>query len=199
MSLAFGRDHLAIPGPSVIPDRVLRAMHRSSPNIYAGPLVELTESLLSDLKQIARCQGHVIFYIGNGHAGWEASLCNTLSRGDKILALVTGRFALGWVQMARSLGIEVETLDFGVTEPVDPARVQAALEADDAHTFKAVITVQTDTSTSTSNDIRAVRKAIDAANHPALYMVMPLPRSVANPCKCTIGGWTYCSLPVKRD
>ncbi len=171
MSLAFGRDHLAIPGPSVIPDRVLRAMHRSAPNIYAGPLVELTTGLLSDLKQIARCQGHAVFYIGNGHAGWEASLCNTLSRGDRVLALITGRFSLGWVKMARDLGIEVETIEFGNTEPADPARVQAALEADTTHAFKAVITVQTDTSTSSTNDIPALRRAIDAAHHPALFMV----------------------------
>ena len=172
MSLAFGRDHVAIPGPSVIPDRVLRAMHRSAPNIYAGPIVELTTSLLSDLKKISGCQqGQAVFYIGNGHAGWEASLCNTLSRGDRILALITGRFALGWVLMARRLGIEVETLEFGEIEPADPARVQAALEADKNHSFKAVITVQTDTSTSTSNDIAAIRKAIDAAKHPALFMV----------------------------
>lgn len=171
MSLAFGRDHVAIPGPSVIPDRVLGAMHRSAPNIYAGPLVDLTAGLLIDLKKIARCQGHVLIYIGNGHAGWEASLCNTLSRGDRILALVTGRFGLGWVQMARRLGIDVETIEFGETEPADPALVQAALEADTTHTFKAVITVQTDTSTSTSNDIPALRQAIDAANHPALFMV----------------------------
>jgi alanine-glyoxylate transaminase/serine-glyoxylate transaminase/serine-pyruvate transaminase len=171
MSLAFGRDHLAIPGPSVIPDRVLRAMHRSAPNIYAGPLVDLTAGLLSDLKKIARCQGHVVFYIGNGHAGWEASLSNTLSRGDRILALITGRFSLGWVQMARRLGIEVETIEFGGTEPADPARVQAVLDADTKHAFKAVISVQTDTSTSTTNDIPALRQAIDAAHHPALFMV----------------------------
>ncbi len=171
MSLAFGRDHLAIPGPSVIPDRVLRAMHRSAPNIYAGPLVDLTKGLLGDLKTIAGCEGHAVLYIGNGHAGWEASLCNTLSPGDRILALVTGRFSLGWVQMARQLGIEVETLEFGVTEPADPARVQAALEADTDKSFKALITVQTDTSTSTSNDIPALRKALDDADHPALLMV----------------------------
>ena len=118
------------------------------------------KGLLDDLKQVAGCEGHAIFYIGNGHAGWEASLCNTLSRGDRILALVTGRFSLGWVNMARQLGIEVETLEFGVTEPADPARVQAALEADTDKSFKALITVQTDTSTSTSNDIPALRKAL---------------------------------------
>ncbi|ASJ70718.1 pyridoxal-phosphate-dependent aminotransferase family protein [Granulosicoccus antarcticus] len=171
MSLAFGRDHLAIPGPSVIPDRVLRAMHRSAPNIYAGPLVDLTAGLLSDLKKIARCEGHAVFYIGNGHAGWEASLCNTLSRGDRILALVTGRFGRGWVQMARGLGIEVETLEFAEAEPAGPTRLQAALQADTKHAFKAVITVQTDTSTSSTNDIPALRQAIDAAGHPALFMV----------------------------
>ena len=171
MSLAFGRDLVAIPGPSVTPDRVLRAMHRSSPNIYAGPIVDLTVGLLSDLKQIAQCEGDAILYIGNGHAGWEASLCNTLSPGDRILVLVTGRFGRGWGQMAQSLGVEVETLEFGETGPVDPAKVQAVLEADSAHTFKAVLTVQTDTSTSTTNDIKTLRQAIDAAQHPALFMV----------------------------
>lgn len=171
MSLAFGRDHLAIPGPSVMPDRVLRAMHRSAPNIYAGPILDVTASLLRDLKQIAGCDGHAIFYIGNGHAGWEASLCNTLSRGDRILALITGRFAQGWVSMAQRLGIEVQCIDFGHTEPADPAAVQAALEADTRHEIKAVITVQTDTATSTTNDIPALRNAIDSAQHPALFMV----------------------------
>jgi len=99
-SLASGRTHLAIPGPSVMPDRVLRAMHRAAPNIYEGDLIDLADTIYTDLNTIAGNSGDAIIYIGNGHAAWEASLVNTLSRGDRILALVTGRFGLGWVEMA---------------------------------------------------------------------------------------------------
>ena len=85
MTLAHGRQYLAIPGPSVVPDRVLQAMHRAAPNIYGGPLYDLTYSLIPDLKKIARTESDVAIYIGNGHAAWEASLANVLSRGDKVL------------------------------------------------------------------------------------------------------------------
>ena len=108
MSLAFGRDHLAIPGPSVIPDRVLRAMHKSAPNIYEGELIGLVESLYPDLNAVARSSGHAVIYHGNGHAAWEASLCNTHSRGDKALVLITGRFGRGWMDMAEFNGIDVQ-------------------------------------------------------------------------------------------
>ena len=146
-------------------------MHRAAPNIYEGDLVALTESVYTDLNAIARNDGEALIFIGNGHAVWEASLVNTLSRGDKILALVTGRFGQGWVQMAKGLGIEVEVLDFGSENSADPARVQEALRADKDHRIKAVITVQTDTATSLSNDIASIRASMTAADHPALLMV----------------------------
>src|SRR6056297_1719605 len=92
MSLSQGRAYLAIPGPSVMPDSVLRAMHRASPNIYEGELHDLTHSLVPDLKLVAQTDGHVAIYIGNGHAAWEAALANTLSRGDTVLVLATGTF-----------------------------------------------------------------------------------------------------------
>lgn len=171
MSLAYGRDHLAIPGPSVIPERVLRAMHRPAPNIYAGDLVDITETIFQDLGSLARCSGDTVIYIGNGHAAWEASLSNTLSRGDKLLGLATGRFGLGWAQAAEAMGAEVQMLDFGAGKPVDPGQVEAALRADTEHRIKVVTTVQTDTGTSVTNDIPAIRAAIDAAQHPALFMV----------------------------
>lgn len=169
--MATGRDHLAIPGPSVLPDRVLRAMHRASPNIYEGELIDTTQGVLNDLKRLAGCQGDVAMYIGNGHAVWEAALCNTLSRGDCILALVNGRFGRNWVKLAEQLGIEVQVLDFGDESPADPEQIESALRADSQHKIKALITAQTDTSTSVCNDLVGIRHAINAANHPALFMV----------------------------
>jgi len=170
-SLAFGREHLAIPGPSVMPDRVLRAMHHAAPNIYEGELLELTETVYRDLNVMARNSGDAIIYIGNGHATWEASLVNVLSRGDRILALVTGRFGQGWADMATALGIEVELINFGTQASVDAEAVTAALAADKSHSIKAVLTVQTDTATSVTNNIPRIREAMDAAAHPALLMV----------------------------
>ena len=168
MSLSNGRAYLAIPGPSVMPDAVLRAMHRASPNIYEGELHDLTRSLIPDLQAVAMTKSKVAIYIGNGHAAWEAALANTLSRGDTVLVLATGPFCIGWGEMAAQMGVHVETLDFGVNAPVDPARVRAYLAADTAHRIKAVLAVHVDTSTSVKNDIAALRAAIDAARHPAM-------------------------------
>jgi alanine-glyoxylate transaminase/serine-glyoxylate transaminase/serine-pyruvate transaminase len=168
MSLANGRQYLAIPGPSVMPDRVLQAMHRPAPNIYTGELVDLTHSLVPDLKAIARTDHHVAMYIANGHGAWEAALVNTMSRGDRILILGTGRFCLGWGEMARGLGIDTQVIDFGPRSDIDMARVAEALAADTEHKIKAVLAVQVDTSTSVKNDIPDLRKTLDAAGHPAL-------------------------------
>lgn len=168
MSLAQGRHYLAIPGPSVMPDRVLQAMHRPAPNIYTGELVELTASLVPDLKTIARTQHHVAMYIANGHGAWEAALVNILSRGDKILILGTGRFCLGWGDMAAAMGVECQIIDFGTHSDIDMTRVAEALAADTDHQIKAVLAVQVDTSTSVKNDIHALRETLDAAGHPAL-------------------------------
>lgn len=170
MSLAHGRHTLAIPGPSVMPDRVLAAMHRPAPNIYGGELIELTHSLIPDLKAVARTRHSVAIYIGNGHAAWEASLANVLRRGDKVLVPATGRFGFGWGEMARRLGAEVEIMDFGKRDPVDLSRLEERLAADRGHEIKAVLAVQTDTSTSVRNDIAGMRAALDRAGHPALLM-----------------------------
>jgi len=171
MKLASGRDHLAIPGPSVIPDRVLRAMHRAAPNIYAGELVDMTATVLSDLKTIAGCSGDVAIYHGNGHAAWEAGLCNMASRGDRVLVLVTGRFGHAWAKMVEGLGIKAETIEFGSDQSVDTSRVAKALQADTKQEIKAVLTVQTDTASSSTNDISAIRDALHQVAHPALLVV----------------------------
>lgn len=171
MSLNFGKQQLSIPGPSVMPDRVLRAMHQPSPNIYEGELVDMVDTLYPDLKAVAQTQHECAIYIANGHGAWEAAICNTLSRGDKVLVLVTGRFGRGWGDMAEKLGVDVEFIDFGNQEDADPNIVEGRLREDKGHEIKAVVTVQTDTASSVQNDIAALRQAIDAAGHPALYWV----------------------------
>ncbi len=170
MSLSNGRAYLAIPGPSVMPDTVLQAMHRASPNIYEGELHELTHSLMPDLKKVAMTEHQVAIYIGNGHAAWEAALANVLSPGDHVLVLATGRFGIGWGEIAAGLQAELQTVDFGNEMAIDPARVEEALKADKDHRIKAVMAVHVDTSTSVKSDIAAVRAAMDRAEHPALLM-----------------------------
>ncbi|WP_085047232.1 pyridoxal-phosphate-dependent aminotransferase family protein, partial [Brevirhabdus pacifica] len=171
MSLAQGRHYLAIPGPSVVPDRVLAAMHRPAPNIYTGELLELTHSLFPDLRQLAGTRHEPVIYIANGHGAWEAALANTLSRGDRVLVVGTGRFAAGWGQIATGMGVEVETLEFGLRAAADPQALTEALAADRDHAIRAVLVVQVDTASGVRNDIRALRRAMDEAEHPALLMV----------------------------
>lgn len=167
---AKGLPYLAIPGPSVMPDRVLRAMHRPAPNIYTGELHDLTRSLIPDLKAVARTDQNVAIYIANGHGTWEAALANVLGEGDTVLVLATGRFCIGWGEMAEGLGAKVETLDFGNSHAVDLEQVDAALKADNEGRIKAILTVLVDTSTGVLNDIKGVRAAMDAAGHDALLM-----------------------------
>ena len=167
---ANGLTYLAIPGPSVMPDRVLRAMHRPAPNIYTGELHDITRSLIPDLKAVAKTDHNVAIYIANGHGVWEAALSNVISEGDTVLVLATGRFCVGWGEMAASLGASVETIDFGDSDAVDLAQVEAALKADTEGRIKAVLTVLVDTSTGVLNDIKGIRAAMDAAGHDALLM-----------------------------
>ncbi|MEM7723687.1 MAG: aminotransferase class V-fold PLP-dependent enzyme [Pseudomonadota bacterium] len=168
MSLANGRHYLAIPGPSVMPDRVLQAMHRPAPNIYTGELPDMVAGIVPDLKRVARTDHHVAMYIANGHGAWEAALCNILSRGDRILVLGTGRFCLGWGEMAAVMGVDCQIIDFGPRSDIDMSRVAEALAADKDHQIKAVLAVHVDTSTSVKNNIKALRDTLDTAGHPAL-------------------------------
>ena len=171
MLLNRGPSQLAIPGPSVMPDRVLRAMHRPSPNIYAGELIDLTNTLYPDLKTVARTSHNVAIYIANGHGAWEAAVRNTLNPGDKAVVLSTGRFGAGWAELAQTCGVEVELVDFGMQSDADPNRVEEILRADTENRIKAVLTVQADTATSVKNDIKAIGEAIANTGHDALYMV----------------------------
>ena len=168
MSLKNGRSYLAIPGPSIMPDAVLQAMHRASPNIYAGELIDLTDSLIPDLKMVAQTKGYAAIYIGNGHAAWEAALANTIAEGDRILLLATGRFGHGWADIAESLGVVVDRLDYGNRSAICPQQVSDALSK--GVDYKAVMTVHVDTATSARSDILAVRQAMDAAGTDALLL-----------------------------
>lgn len=171
MTVANGRRFLSIPGPTNVPDEVLAAMHRPAIDIYQGDLVQSTTYCLNGLKKVFRTKGNTYIYIANGHGAWEAALTNVLSRGDKVLVLESGLFATGWGEMAAVMGIEVEILPGDIRSAVDPVAVEQRLREDRAGEIKAVLVVQVDTASSVVNDIPAIRAAIDAAGHDALFMV----------------------------
>jgi alanine-glyoxylate transaminase / serine-glyoxylate transaminase / serine-pyruvate transaminase len=171
MVVRAGREVLAVPGPTNIPDRVLQAMHRPAVELYSKPLIALTDSLLRDLSRLFGTEGRSYIYIANGHGAWEAALTNVLSRGDKILVLESGKFGLDWGDAALRLGIDVEVLAGDLHRAVRPAEVEARLRDDRAGAIKAVLAVQVDTSSSVVNDIAAIGNAIRSVRHGALFMV----------------------------
>ena len=171
MSVANGREFLCIPGPTNIPDAVLAAMHRPAIDIYSGDMLEITRSLLEDLPKMFRTAGRAYIYAANGHGGWEAALSNVLSRGDTILALESGLFALGWGDMAKMMGVKVDVLKGDPRRAVDPAAVAERLAADTGREIKAILVVQIDTASGVVNDLAAIRQAMDRVGHPALLLV----------------------------
>ncbi|MBS0125111.1 pyridoxal-phosphate-dependent aminotransferase family protein [Thetidibacter halocola] len=170
MTLSNGRPYLAIPGPSVMPERVLQEMHRAAPNIYEGALVEMVAGIVPDLRYVARTEGHVAMYICNGHGAWEAALANTVAPGETVLVPACGRFGFGWADMAAGMGIETQVIDHGRRTPIDPERVRAALLADSGQKIKAILAVHVDTSSSVRSDVAALRAVLDETGHPALLM-----------------------------
>jgi alanine-glyoxylate transaminase/serine-glyoxylate transaminase/serine-pyruvate transaminase len=171
MTVAKGREFLSIPGPTNVPDAVLAAMHRPAIDIYSGDMLAITDSCLEDLRSLFRTKGRVYIYAANGHGGWEAAVSNVLSRGDRVLALESGRFATGWGEMAKMMGAEVEVLKGDWRRAVNPGAVEERLARDTAHRIKAVLLVQIDTASGVVNDVAAIRRAMTAARHPALLMV----------------------------
>jgi alanine-glyoxylate transaminase / serine-glyoxylate transaminase / serine-pyruvate transaminase len=124
MAVRSGREFLAIPGPTTIPDEVLRAMHRPAVDMYSGALIALTDGLLSDLSRLFSTSARSYIYIANGHGAWEAALTNVLSKGDKVLVLESGRFAVDWGDAAARLGVNVEVLNGNWRRAVDPLEVE---------------------------------------------------------------------------
>jgi alanine-glyoxylate transaminase / serine-glyoxylate transaminase / serine-pyruvate transaminase len=171
MTVRAGREFLAIPGPTTMPDEVLRAMHRPALDIYSDQMVDLTDSLMADLSKLFATKGKSYIYISNGHGAWEAVLSNVLSRGDKVLVLESGRFAINWGLAARAMGAEVEVLKGDWRSAVKPDAVEARLRRDQKREIKAILIAQVDTASGVFNDIEAIGKAVKASGHPALYMV----------------------------
>ena len=171
MVVRAGREFLAIPGPTTMPDEVLQAMHRPAMDIYSKEMVQLTDGLLRDLSGLFATKGKSYIYIANGHGAWEAVISNVLSRGDKILVLESGRFAVGWGNAAAAMGVDVEVLKGDWRSAVKPAAVEARLRQDREHRIKAILAVQVDTASGAFNDIEAIGKAIKSTGHPALFLV----------------------------
>jgi alanine-glyoxylate transaminase/serine-glyoxylate transaminase/serine-pyruvate transaminase len=171
MTLRFGPPVVAIPGPSIIPDRVLDAMRRPMPNIYAGELIEVNEEIFAGLGAVARTAGESFVIISNGHGGWQMALCNTLSAGEKVLVCESGRFALIWGDMAALSGLQVEILGGTDRDPVDPVALAERLANDPYQEIAAILIAQTDTASSVRNDIEAIGSVVKDAGHRALLMV----------------------------
>jgi alanine-glyoxylate transaminase/serine-glyoxylate transaminase/serine-pyruvate transaminase len=167
-----GRNFLFVPGPTNVPDRVQRAMMVAMEDHRSSKFPELSTSVLSDLKKVFKTSaGQTFIFASSGTGAWEAALTNTLSPGDKVLASRYGQFSHLWIEMAQRLGYEVEVLEveWGQGVPVD--HFEEALRADKDHKFKGVLATHNETATGVTSDIAAVRRALDAAKHPALLYV----------------------------
>jgi alanine-glyoxylate transaminase/serine-glyoxylate transaminase/serine-pyruvate transaminase len=171
MAYQSGRHFLQIPGPTNVPDRILRAI--SAPTIdHRGPqFAALARDVLRGVARLCGTSGPVALYPSSGTGAWEAALVNTLSPGDRVLAFETGHFAVLWSRMAGRLGLEVDLVPGDWRRGVDPAQVHERLSADRGHSIKAVTVVHNETSTGVASRIPRIRAAIDSAGHPALLIV----------------------------
>jgi alanine-glyoxylate transaminase / serine-glyoxylate transaminase / serine-pyruvate transaminase len=167
---ARGRHFFANPGPTNIPDSVLRALDRPSIDFNDAEFVPIYDAAFAGVKRILRTGQHLFMYNASGHGAWEASLTNLLSPGDTILVLESGYFSDEWAAMARGHGLEVQTVAADWRRGVDIADVGRALTADTAHAIKAVCVVHNETATGMTLPLPAIRAAIDAAGHPALFL-----------------------------
>jgi alanine-glyoxylate transaminase/serine-glyoxylate transaminase/serine-pyruvate transaminase len=166
-----GRHFLQIPGPTNVPDRVLRAIDQPTIDHRGPEFGALGLAVLSGVKQVFQTQAPVVIFPSSGTGAWEAALVNTLSPGDRVLMVETGHFASLWRKLAGRLGLDVDFLEGDWRRPVDAAAIGARLAGDADRRIKAVCVVHNETSTGVTSDVVAVRKAIDRAGHPALLMV----------------------------
>lgn len=171
MTHRSGRHFLQIPGPTNVPDRVLRAIDYPTMDHRGPDFALLGKEVLEGMKTIFKTRGNVVIYPASGTGAWEAALVNTLSPGDRVLMAETGQFAALWQKLATRLGLVVDFIPGDWRHGVEPALVEQALVADKAHSIKAVCVVHNETSTGVASRIALVRNAIDRAAHPALLMV----------------------------
>jgi alanine-glyoxylate transaminase/serine-glyoxylate transaminase/serine-pyruvate transaminase len=167
-----GRHFLQIPGPTNIPDRILRAMDRPVPDHRGPDLPALVDEILTGLKRVFQTtRGEIVLYPGSGTGAWEASLVNTLNPGDRVLAFNNGHFSHLYAECARRIGMAVDEIDLPWGDGASPERAYDRLSADAAHTYRAVLVVHNETSTGVTSDLGAIREAMRAAKHPALLLV----------------------------
>ncbi len=166
-----GRHFLQIPGPTNVPDRVLRAIARPTIDHRGAAFAALVGDVLQSLKDVFQTTSPVVIYPSSGTGAWEAALVNTLSPGDAVLMFETGHFATLWKQMAERLGLMVDFVPGDWRHGVEPAVVESKLTNDRAHRIKAVAVVHNETSTGVTSRVADVRRAIDSASHPALLLV----------------------------
>jgi alanine-glyoxylate transaminase/serine-glyoxylate transaminase/serine-pyruvate transaminase len=159
------------PGPTNIPDRILRAMDRGTMDFTGAAFKEIADECFAGLKRVFKTEQTILGYAATGHGAWEAALVNLFSPGDKVLVPESGYFSVNWGMRAEAFGLEVETLANDWRRAVDPAKLEARLREDKNHEIKAVLAVHNETSTGVVHPVAAMRKAIDAAKHPALFCV----------------------------
>jgi alanine-glyoxylate transaminase/serine-glyoxylate transaminase/serine-pyruvate transaminase len=171
MAYQPGRHFLQIPGPTNVPDRILRAIDHPTIDHRGPEFSALAKRCLEGMKHVYQTQHPVLIYAASGTGAWEAALVNTLSPGDKVLAFDTGQFAALWTKVARNLGLRVDLVESDWRAGIKIADLATRLAADRSHEIKAVMVVHSETSTGVANDIPAVRRAMDEARHPALLLV----------------------------
>jgi alanine-glyoxylate transaminase / serine-glyoxylate transaminase / serine-pyruvate transaminase len=172
MSRTAGRNFLFVPGPTNVPDRILRAMHVPMEDHRSPVFPELTKPLYDGLKQVFKTKGAQVFiFPSSGTGAWEASMLNTLSPGDKVLTSRFGQFSHLWSELCRRQGFDVVLLEEEWGTGAKPEKIEEVLSKDKNHEIKAVTVVHNETATGVTSDIAAIRRAMDAANHPALLYV----------------------------
>jgi alanine-glyoxylate transaminase / serine-glyoxylate transaminase / serine-pyruvate transaminase len=169
--MAHGTHFFMNPGPTNIPDRILRAMDRGAIDFNGAQFKAIAEECFAALKRIFKTKHTILAFAATGHGAWEAALVNLFSPGDTVLVVESGFFSLNWGMRGEAFGLEVETLANDWRRPTDPARLEARLRDDREHRIKAVLLVHCETSTGVINPVAALRRAIDAARHPALFLV----------------------------
>ena len=171
MTRKTGRQFFANPGPTNIPDSVLRAMDRPTIDFNDPEFIAVFDQGVAGLKRVLRTEGEVFLYTASGHGSWEATLQNLLSKGDTVLVLETGWFSEGWAAMATKLGLHPRTVHADWRRGMDMSAVQTALKLDSTHTIKAVLAVHNETATGLATPLAELRAVMDAAGHPALLLV----------------------------
>jgi alanine-glyoxylate transaminase / serine-glyoxylate transaminase / serine-pyruvate transaminase len=169
--MANGWHFFMNPGPTNIPDRILRAMDRATMDFTGAEFKAISDECFAGLQRVFKTKHPILGYAATGHGAWEAALVNLFSPGDKVLIVESGYFSLNWGLRAEAFGLQVETLANDWRRSADPAKLEARLREDKNHEIKAVLAVHNETSTGVAHPVAAMRKAIDAAGHPALFCV----------------------------